>query len=101
MPETSFKSMISDIPADLATAEALHYKKNILRFPEEAVFIYSLKEERMIYADGWEMLGYKDSEIGMLTIVSITTPEYAPFSNEVNNKAISFIMSKTNDLEKI
>jgi DNA-binding CsgD family transcriptional regulator len=101
MPEISFKSMISDLPADLGTSQALHFKKTILRFPEEAVFIYSLKEGRMIYADGWEeMLGYKDNEIGMLTIVSITTPEYAPFSNEVNNKALAFIMGKNKDLEK-
>jgi DNA-binding CsgD family transcriptional regulator len=98
---TLFKSLISDTPADLTTNEALHYKATIPKFREEAIFVYSLKENKMIYADGWEeILGYKDDSIGMLTIVKITTPEYAPFANEVNDKAISFILGKTEDLEK-
>ena len=55
----------------------------------------------MIYADGWEeVLGYKDDEITMLTIVSITSPEYAPFSNELNDKALRFINGRTDELEK-
>lgn len=95
------RSFITDIPADLNSKEALHFKKTIPRFPEEAVYIYSFKERRMIYADGWEdILGYRDDEINMLTIVSITTPEYAPFSSELNDKALKFIQSKTEELEK-
>lgn len=95
------RSFITDVPADLKSEEALHFKEIIPKFPEEAVYIYSFKQNRMIYADGWEeVLGYKDDEINMLTIVSITTPEYAHFSNELNDKALRFIMSKTEDLEK-
>jgi DNA-binding CsgD family transcriptional regulator len=95
------KSMISAVPADLKSKQAIYFRKTIPRFPEEAVYIYSFKENRMIYADGWEeILGYKDEEISMLTIVSITAPEYAPFSNEFNDKALLFIQSKTEDLEK-
>ena len=95
------KSYITNVPADLKSEEALYFRKTIPRFPEEAVYIYSFKESRMIYADGWEeILGYKDEEITMLTIVSITTPEYAPFSNELNDKALRFINSVSADLEK-
>jgi DNA-binding CsgD family transcriptional regulator len=95
------KSFITDVPADLSSREALHFKNTIPRFPEEAVYIYSFKEKRMIYADGWEdILGYRDDEINMLTIVSITAPEYAPFSYELNDKALKFIQSKTEQLEK-
>ena len=55
----------------------------------------------MLYADGWEeILGYRDDEITMLTIVDITSPEYKPFSFELNDKALLFIMSKTEELEK-
>lgn len=55
----------------------------------------------MIYADGWEeILGYPDSEINMLTIVQITSPQYAPFANELNDKALRFILSKTEELEQ-
>ena len=95
------KSFVSDIPADLKSKRALEFKKSIPRFPEEAIYIYSFKEGKMIYADGWEeILGYSDDEISMLTIVSITTPEYGPFSNELNDKALKFILTKTRDLEK-
>jgi len=95
------KSRITNIPADLQSEQARHFKKTIPRFPEEAIYIYSFKEGRMLYADGWEeILGYKDDEISMMTIVSITTPEYAPFSNELNDKALQFILNKTEELEK-
>ena len=44
--------------------------------------------------DGRRCLGYKDDEITMLTIVSITTPEYAPFSNELNDKALNLLIAE-------
>ena len=95
------KSYITNVPADLKSKKALYYRKTIPRFPEEAVYIYSFKDNEMVYADGWEdILGYKDDEISMLTIVSITSPEYAPFSNELNDKALKFINSRTDDLDK-
>lgn len=95
------KSRISNIPPDLSTPRALYFKQTIPRFPEEAVYIYSFKEGRMIYADGWEdVLGYRDDEISMLTIVNASAPAFAPFSNELNDKALEFILSKTCDLEK-
>lgn len=95
------RSFITDVPADLTTDEALDFRKNILRFPEEAIYIYSFRQNRMIYADGWkDILGYEDYEINMLTIVNITSPEYAPFSNELNDKALQFLHYTTEDLEK-
>jgi DNA-binding CsgD family transcriptional regulator len=47
-------------------------------------------------------LGYADDEINMLTITNITTPEYAAFSsNELNDKALLFILSKQKNLKNI
>ena len=95
------KSSITNNPADFNTETARNLKKTLIRFPEEAIYIYSFKENKMIYADGWEeLLGYRDDEITMLTIVSITTPEYILFSNELNDKALLFIQNKTEELEK-
>ncbi len=94
------KSMITATPADLTSQQALKYKRIIQRFPDEAIYVYSFKENRMVYADGWEeILGYRDDEINMLTIVTITSPEYAPFSGELNDKALKFILSKSEQLE--
>ncbi|SFW48529.1 LuxR C-terminal-related transcriptional regulator [Chitinophaga sancti] len=95
------RSMITALPADLNSEQAISLRRTIQRFPEEAIYVYSFKENRMVYADGWEeVLGYDDSEINMLSIVDITTPEYKPFSFELNDKALMFIMSRTEELEK-
>lgn len=95
------KSFITETPADPGSTEARHFGRTLLRFPEEAIYIYSFKENRMLYAVGWEeILGYRDDEINMMTIVSITSPEYAPFTNELNDKALKFIHQKTQDLEQ-
>jgi DNA-binding CsgD family transcriptional regulator len=95
------KSMITQVPITPLDDKQKVLKQNLQRFPEEAIYIYSFKENKMLYADGWEeVLGYRDDEINMLQIVSITTPEYAPFSHELNDKALLFIMQKHEDLEK-
>lgn len=94
------KSMITDTPADLQSEEAARLRKLIQRFPDEAIYIYSFRQNRMLYADGWEeILGYRDDEINMLTIVNSTSPAYAPFSYELNDKALKFILGKTEELE--
>jgi DNA-binding CsgD family transcriptional regulator len=101
IPGEFSRSMITSIPADLNSPEAIIFKQTIRRFPEEAVYIYSFEKNQMLYADGWEeILGYPDNQITMQKIVEITSPEYSPFSNELNDKALMFIMGKTEDLEK-
>ncbi len=93
------KSLVSDVPADLNSETARHYKAAIPRFPDEAVYIYSFKAERMLFADGWEnILGYPDNEINMLAIVEMSAPKFAPFSNEVNDKAMQFLLGKRENL---
>lgn len=95
------QSFVTAIPADLHSAEAEHFRKTIHTFPEEAVYIYSFLRGRMLYAAGWEaVLGYKDDEINLLTIVNATTPQFAPFSFDLNDKALTFIQSKQKDLEQ-
>lgn len=93
--------MITNVPADLSTEAARELKKRITLFPEEAVYVYSFKENRMIFAAGWEaVLGYRDDEISMLTIVNSSAPRFVPFSNELNDKALMFILNKHERLEE-
>lgn len=95
------KTFITDIPADLESEEAIYFQQTIPKFADEAVYIYSFKMNRMIFASGWEdVLGYKDDEINMLAIVNMSSPEFAPFSHDLNDKALKFIHHKTKDLEK-
>ena len=95
------KKFITDTPADLTTDEAKFFKQTIPKFPLEGIYIYSFKEGKMIYAEGWEdVLGYKDEEITMLKIVMMTAPDFIPFVHELNDKALMFIHKKTENLDK-
>jgi DNA-binding CsgD family transcriptional regulator len=95
------KNFITAVPADLESKQAQYFKQTIPTFPEEAIYIYSFKENRMIFARGWEeVLGYKDEEINILTIVTTSAPEFAPFSQDLNDKALQFIQTKTENLEE-
>jgi DNA-binding CsgD family transcriptional regulator len=93
------KQQLTKTPVDLSSEQYQEFKRVIKRFPEEAVYIYSFKENRLIYADGWEeTLGYKDTEIDLLTIMSKTDPLHAPFAFDLNDKAVQFILSKKQDM---
>ncbi len=95
------RTHISDVPANTESEEAMYFKQTIPKFPEEAVYIYSFKLNKMIFAAGWEeVLGYRDDEINMLAIVNMSAPDFAPFSHDLNDKALKFIHGKTKDLEK-
>ena len=95
------RNFITAVPADLESEQAKYFRQTIPKFPEEAVYIYSFKENRMIFARGWEeVVGYQDDEINMLAIVNMSAPEYAPFSHDLNDKALQFIHRKTENLEE-
>lgn len=99
--ENYSKSLVTDTPVDQSDDLYKYYKSTLPSFPNQAVYIYSFKEGKMVYAEGWEdTLGYKDDEITMLTIVSITTPRFLKFSGELNDKAMMFLKSITEDLEQ-
>lgn len=95
------QSRVSNIPLDRTSSEYKYYKDTIPSFTGEALYIYSFKEKKMLYANGWfDLLGYTDDEITLLTIISITTPKFAKFSQELNDKALQFLATKSESLEK-
>jgi DNA-binding CsgD family transcriptional regulator len=88
-------SIVTDLPADTGSSSFKQYKRSLLRFAEESVYIYSFKHKKLIYADGWEeTLGFKDDEITLQTIIKQTDPSYAAFSHEINAKTIDFLLSR-------
>lgn len=95
------KSIVTDIPADLNSEEYKHYFDKLPFFDGEAIYVYSFKERRMLFARGWqELLGYRDDEITMFKIVTITTPRYFNFANDLNDKALKYISTQSENLEK-
>lgn len=92
---------ISNIPCNIGHPTYKKYQKEIHHFEGQAVYIYSFKEKRMVYVSGWKpLLGYKDEEINLSGLISITTPRYVDFSEKFYDKAIDFINQKTDKLEK-
>lgn len=89
-------SIVTDLPADLHSEEYKYYEKTIPKFPNQAVYIYSLEKKKMLFASGWfDILGYRNDEINMRTIVSITVPRFAAFSNDLNDTALYFLSTIT------
>jgi len=92
---------VSKTPIDINSDEFLYYKKTIPHFEGEAVYVYSFKKNRMVYAAGWfDILGYKDEEMNLLTFINSTSEKYKDFANELNDNALKFLSTKTTDLEK-
>ena len=95
------RSQISDTPANTSSEEYRELDKTILRFSGQAVYVYSFSQHRMLYATGWDdLLGYDNQEINMLHLVNITTPDYKRFSNDINDKALLFLGTKTKKLRE-
>ena len=92
---------VSDIPYDSEDFIFEEYKSKVQSFIGQAVYIYSFEQNRMLYAAGWEdLLGYKSEEITLFKIVSLTSKRHFNFSNELNDKALQFLLATKKDLEK-
>lgn len=93
------RAFITDVPADLSTTVAQVSAKSIPKYPEEGVYIYSFIENKMLYAHGWEeVVGIPSEELSMLSVVNFTAPKFAPFVEEVNDKALQFLHDRNNRL---
>lgn len=94
------KSLLANKAVDKKNSTYLNYKSSLPSFPNQAVYIYSFKENRMLYTQGWEeILGYKDDEITMPIIIGITTERFMKFSMELNDKAMMFLKEIDEELE--
>lgn len=100
-PGAYSKALITDVPIIEDCPIHLEYGKSIKCFPNQAVYIYSFALGRMVFAKNWEpVLGYKDHEVNMMQLVEATSSRYKEFSYEVNDKALRFLSTKTDDLEE-
>ncbi len=95
------KSAISNITFDPNGERYLALNKKIINFPDQATYVYSFKENRMVYAKGWlQLLGYPDESVNMLMIVNATSERFAKFAAELNDKALLFLSKQTENLEE-
>ena len=87
------QSLFSNNPPQLDNQYATG-PSSLHRFPNEAIYIYSIEKQTMVYLSGWkELLGYDNDEITLSLLVSLTIPEYMDFCSEMNQKALSLAFS--------
>ena len=92
---------VSDTPIDDTDPIYKEYKNKLTNFIGQAVYIYSFEKNKMLYASGWEdLLGYKNEEITLFKIVSLTSKRHFNFSNELNDKALQFLLTIDKDLDR-
>ena len=93
------KGFITNIPMESKDENYERIKNLLVKYPLEGIYIYSFEKGRMIYADGWEnVVGFPSDEISMVQIVTLTSPEFAPFVNEINDKALMFLHERNERL---
>ena len=101
VPSEILRSSITDITPSLDSEGYKVLKKTMKTYKNQAVYIYSFKEGKMLYTSGYfDLLGYKDEDMNMLLFVSLTSKKYSKFSNELNDKALLFLSKTTENLEK-
>ena len=93
------RELIRNTPVDTSSQFFEHCKRFIKKFPDEAFYVYSFEKHQMLYTHGWEeLVGIPDDQIGMVDIVNLTAPDFAPFVEEVNDKALMFLMVRSDEL---
>ncbi|MDY0780925.1 helix-turn-helix transcriptional regulator [Tenacibaculum sp. IB213877] len=98
---TYSRSLVTDVPADLNTPIYKHYNEIIPQFEGEAVYVYSFKENKMLFTRGWlDVLGYHDDEITLFKIITSSSERHMAFSSELNDKGLQFVQSREKDHEK-
>ena len=101
VPSEILRLSITDITPSLDSEGYKVLKKTMKTYKNQAVYIYSFKEGKMLYTSGYfDLLGYKDEDMNMLLFVSLTSKKYSEFSNELNDKALLFLSKTTENLEK-
>ena len=84
-----YLSHLSDIPADLSSKEALEFKKRFVLHPNQAIRVYNFASQTMNYINGFNILGYSDSEITMRKIMDIPIEEQREAVGELSGKALA------------
>jgi DNA-binding CsgD family transcriptional regulator len=95
------RDRVSNNPVNKNNPRYKELEEKLPTFIGQAIYVFSFKEQKMLYTSGWEnLLGYKDEEITLLTIVNSTSDRHFKFSNELNDKSLQYLSTKSKDLEK-
>lgn len=66
----------------------------IPKFPNEAIYIYSIREKKIVYSHGWkDVLGYEDWEMTPKFCLSLIDPQFTTCYYDFVEKSILFLTS--------
>ena len=65
----------------------------LLLTANQAVFIYDFTVPRLLYARGFDMLGFDDQEVTIIDIFNTAIPEHREACGEISGKALSAVQA--------
>ena len=96
------KAFLSEKKSSDSSIEATFVDKTIHREKNEAVHIYSFKENKLIYAKGFkEILGLEENEINILNLNSLVTEVFKQFLNEYHDRALLYLYNNNENLDTL
>ncbi len=91
------KAFLSKKVSSADSAEQLHYDKTIDIKENEATYIYSFKENKLVFSKGLESLhNIKSEEINIFFIRNLIAEHFLNFSNEYHDRLLLHIYNNKN-----
>lgn len=92
-----FVDHFSDAPVRRDTADVKVFGDNLFLSPNQAIFIFDYSNSSLLYARGFEMLGFDDRKVTIVDIFNTAVPEQREACGEISGKALHF--AQHNNLE--
>lgn len=87
-----YKAHVTSNPADLNSKEAMDIKKQIAYGEDEAVYIYSFKKNKILFAAGFQdLIGYPDNEVNVMNIYNIYDSKYSTLLHHFTDQTLHFL----------
>lgn len=96
------KAFLSENPLDKDVAKTKFLGEEFVTKPNEAVYVYSFKEGKMLFAKGLEeFTGIKDEEVNIIQLNSFSDNSYSDFLNEFHDRVLFYLNHHNDNLESI
>jgi DNA-binding CsgD family transcriptional regulator len=94
------QAFLSDKKMKANSIEADFFNKKIEVKPNEALYIYSFKGNKMLFTKGFEaVLNKKDNDISIVDLNSMHTPHFEEFMYEFNDRLLLFLYNNNENIE--
>lgn len=93
------RAFLSDDSSSEESLERSFFEKLIERQEDEAVYIYSFKENKLQYASGCNTIfGIDDSEVNIILLNELYKKEFAEFTNEYHDRILLYAYNNNKNL---